>query len=75
MCAPIDRGSAQHLSDELARQLWKQRGLALQTQLGCGGSSRAGEESTELGRQCYSFRGLLGVEVARSGGALAGGGA
>jgi hypothetical protein len=65
----------QHLDDELGRQLWKQRRLAFHGQLGCGGSSGPGEESLEILREGGSFRGLLGAEEFRSGGALAGGGA
>jgi hypothetical protein len=64
------------LDDELARQLRKQRRLALPQQLSCsGGGSKRGEESTDFIRECYTFRGLIGGKEPRSGGAFAGGGA
>jgi hypothetical protein len=66
----------EHLNNELGRQLRKQRRLALEGQLNFGGGgSERGEESTDFIRECYSFRSLLAAEMARSSGALAGGGA
>jgi hypothetical protein len=63
----------EHHDDELVRQLRQQRSPALHAQLGWGRGP--GEESSKLMGVGGRFRGLLGVEALRRGGALAGGGA